>query len=805
MNDLRFACRMIGSHRWFSLAVVLTLAVGIGINSTVFTLSGAVLFKPLPFRDGERLVLLTGTRNTGGSSMKMDFSLPDFLDVERQTSSFETLAAAANGTAVIGEFGRPPERFNLSRVTARFFETFRTEPALGRVFRTEEFAASGAPVAIIGHKVWRNRYNASPGVIGTTVRLNERATTIVGVMPEAFGMPELADVWIPLQSGVSARGDRSNRGLTVLGLMKPDISIEAARADVMGVAQRLQVAYPDTNKDIAATVLTPHERFIGGKARTVFTLMIAAVALVLVVACANVANMMFSRALSRQREMLIRAALGASRWRLVRQLLVESLVLSGAGGLAGLAIAAIAVPAFDRALAEAGPPSWIVFSIDYSVLAYTAAVCIVSALLFGLAPAIRASAVELQNGLKDGGRGGSGRMGWLSGALVVVQFALAVVLLTASGLLIRSFMAGHQINEWVPGAEILTGRVELPASRYPDKTARQRFFAAAQDRLERLPGVAVAGVTSALPALGGGSRRFELEGQPVATADEQPTTRWTPVSASYFSIIDLPIVSGRGFSDRDGLSGTESAVVTRTFASRYWPGQNAVGKRLRFYTNQTPEPWMTVVGTTGDLVQSAQDAAPDAVVFVPYRQVDTSSMILAVRAPGDAASLSNAFRSAVQELDADLALSDVRTVASLVVRERWPYRVFGTVFGVFALSALMMAAVGLYAVMSQSTGRRTREIGIRMALGATPGRILGAVMRRGAIQLAIGLALGVAGAFAVTGQMRNLLLGVLPNDPTVFGTSTVLLLAVGLVACLLPARRAALTAPVRALAHEEGR
>ena len=799
MNDLRSAVRSIASHRWFSLAIVVTLAIGIGINTTVFTLSSAVLFKPLPYKDSDRLFIVGGARVTqteGGFGL----SYADYLDLRGQAQSFEQLEAAGQSeSAVIGESGRGPERYRLTRVTSGFFKVFRVEPVAGRGLTPADEHPSAPLAAVIGHSVWRSRYNLSGDVIGRQIRLNQEPATIVGVMPEGFGLPELEEIWIPLGRGDRAVTERTTRDLFVFGLLKPGTELAAARAEVSGIAARLRIAHPDTNKDIDARVRTFHERFVGGKANVMFSLMLGAVGLVLLIACANVANMMLGRGIGRAREITIRSALGASRWRIVRQLLVESLLLSAAGGLAGLVIAVLAVPAFDRAMADAQKPSWIVFAVDYTVLAYTAGLCILSALAFGLVPAWRASRVDLTRTLNEGGRGGSGRVGWLSSSLVVVQFAFAVVLLTASGLLVRSFIEGALVNGWVPADRIMTARVELPRSRYADPDARVRFFDEVQARLKAIPGVVESSVTSGWPGTGAGRPQVEVEGETYQNPDDRPSTIVVTVSPSYFKTIDLRVIRGRGFESRDGAPGAEAAIVTRTFVDRHWPGQSGLDKHVR-QGRAVSDPWLTVVGITDEIVQSTQASAPDAMVFVPLRQQAPSSMILAVRSSGDAAPLASAMRETVEAMDPDLALFELQTAERRAYIERWPYRVFGAVFGVFATFALLMAAVGLYGVMAQSTVRRTREIGIRMAIGATPRRILTDVVRRGAVQLGIGLVLGFGGAFAITEQMRSLLLGVLPRDPAVFSSAAAVLLVVGLIACWLPARRAAHIAPVRALA-----
>jgi predicted permease len=804
MTDLRFAFRMLVVQRWFSLAILATLAIGIGINTTVFTLVNAVLFKALPVPNGDRVVVIAGRSTTPSgpaANNRFGVSYPDMVDMRSRVTSFDEFEASVAQPAVIAETSRPPERFPMARVTSGFFRLFGAAPVLGRGFRPADEAEGAPVVVVIGHTVWRHRYQSAPDVIGRSVRLNEKPATIVGVMPEGFGFPQNEEVWIPLVPSANGPADRKNRSMLVFGLMKPGATIESATADVSAAAASLAQAYPNDNTHVDARVMTFNERFNGGQIRVVFSLMLAAVALVLLVACANVANMMLSRSVVRQREMTIRSALGASRWRMIRQLLTESLVVSALGGAVGLLMSVAGVRLFDRAVANTGKPSWIVFDVDYSVVLYLGAVCVLAALFFGVAPALRGSRVDLNHSLKEGGRGGSGRIGWLSGALVVLQFTLAVVLLTAAGLMIRSFMAGQTINPWVPGDELLLGRLELP-ERYPDPAARIRFFDTLHARLRALPGVRHAALSSAPPSFGPGTHAVEIEGAPVVEAADRPTVSRVLVSPGYFRAVNLTLARGRDFIDIDGTSGHESAIVTRAFASRFWPNEDPVGKRIRF-PNDANASWVTVVGQTDDVVQSSRNVVPDAVAFLPYRQVGTASLMIVLRAAGDAHAAAQPLRLAVQALDPDLPLFDVRTFDDQMYLDRWPYRVFGVIFSIFAVAALVMAAVGLYGVMSQATSRRTREIGIRMALGATPAGILRAVLGRGAAQLLTGLVLGVSAAFFVSGQMQTLLVGVVPTDPVVFVGTPLVLLAVGLIACWIPAHRAAAIAPMRALTSDD--
>lgn len=804
MQDLRFALRTIAANPWFSAAIVATLALGIGINTTVFTLSNAVLFKPLPFPHGNRIVVVVSTR-PAQNQQQLNVSYPDFLDLRAQTTAFERLEARSGDDGVLSETAVPTERYQLGRVTPGLFTLTGVAPVLGRTLNADDERPDAPLALVIGHSVWRSRYHEAPDIVGRAVRVNERPATIVGVMPEGYAFPNNEKLWVALRPEGHDRDARDNRSLLTIGLLKPDQSIASGARDLQAAADRLAAAYPDTNRDIRANVLTFNERFNGGKARAVFQLMFFAVALVLLVACANVANMMLGAALKRHHEMAIRTALGASRWRIVRRLLVESVVLSLIGGALGLGLTILGVRAFDAAVdvERTGRPAWIVFAVDYRVLAYVAALCVGCGIVFGLAPALRSSRVDLSHALKEGGRTGSARSSWLSDALVILQFTMAVVLLTASGLMMRSFVAGQMINTWVPRMHILSARLVLPASRYPDKDARLRFLDSVLPRLAALPGVRQTAVMSSAPGLGSGSPHFELDGHVVAKDADRPSARSITASAGYFPLVGLPITRGRSFESLDGRPGHEAAVVSQAFVNTYWPNTNPLGQRLRFNDDGGPEPWMTVVGVSGDLVQASDRAVAEPVIFTPYQQSEGNYMLAAVRTDGDAATLTNTFRAEMQAADPDLPLANVATLDAQLSSQLWPYRVFGSLFFVFAMTALLMAAVGLYAVMSQATLRRTREIGIRMALGATPYSVLRTVISRGIVQLTVGLGLGLAAAFAATGAMRSLLIGVEPTDPLTFAIAATVLVITGLLACWLPARRASAVAPVQALAHQD--
>jgi putative ABC transport system permease protein len=807
-NDLRFALRQIAAHRWFSLAVIVTLALGIGANTAVFTLVNAVLFKPVPLPGGERLMTIDSQLATDKRNF-LGVSYPDLRDYRAHNHTFEGIGATGRSSAVISEHGNPPEEFTMSRVSADLFPLLHTPPALGRGFTPDDEKPGAPTVVLISHRVWTLRYGGSPAVLGRAVRLNGLPATIIGVMPAGFHFPDIENVWVPLVPNADIE-KRSNRWLHLVGLLKPGVSVAQANEDLGVIAAGLARAYPDTNRDVCPVVRTFHDAANGGQIRTVFLTMLAAVGFVLLIACANVANLMLGRAIARRRELSVRVALGASRGRIVRQLLTECVLLSSLGGLLGLGLSAFAVHAFDLATRpeSVGKPYWIVFSMDYRAYVYFAAISVLSGIAFGLAPALRASRVDLNTALKDDTPGAGSRRGHrLSHALVVLQFALAVVLLAGAGLMMRSFYAMQTLNAFVPAERILTARVQLPDStgeHYADEAARRRFGERLEPLLAALPGVTHAAIASFLPGEGAGTHGIEIEGRPNPDPKKPPQASFVVQTPDYLTTIGLPILLGRGFTELDGAPGHEAAVVTREFATHYWPGQSAVGRRFRYVGGDKPGAWLTVVGVCADLVQNPRNPEAPPLIFVPYRQEPWAWMALLIRTAADPAALTGPLRAAVQQIDPDLPLYQVATLPGALEQQRWFLRVFGTLFLSFALIGLSLAAVGIYAVVAQSTARRTREIGIRMALGATAGRIARLVLARGLSNLLLGLGLGLAGAWGATSVMAKgrLIVRVSPRDPATFIGITVLLLAIGLLACWLPARRAARLAPTEALRSE---
>jgi len=798
-HDLRFALRMIFSHRLFSAAVVTTLALGIGLNTMVFTLINAVLFKPVPVPGGAQLVAIRNS-NATQSDDSMRVSYPDFREYRAQNSSLAALEAASDEEAVLSETGNPPQAYQMERASAGIFEMLHMQPILGRGFLSTDDKAGAAPVLVLGYGVWKDRYGSSPSVVGRQVRVNEKPATIVGVMPKGFRFPTNVDMWIPLVPTPELE-KRTNRPLQVFGMLKSGTGIVQANVDMNGIARRLATQYPDTDKDIGVLVLTFHETYNGGQIRLIFLLMLAAVGFVLLIACANVANMMLSRALVRQREISIRSALGASRWRVVRQLLIESVLLSTFGGVLGLGLAALGVYWFDLSTQNVGKPYWIQFTMDYAVFGYFAALCIFSGLLFGTAPAMRFSRVDLNDVLKEGARSaGKHRGGKLSGLLVIFQFALTLVLLTGAGVFVHSLLENLSANLSVPSEQIMTARIDFPEDRYKDTDARQRFYDQLLPRLKAVPGVTHVALGSDLPGLGAATSQIEIEHSLVEDAAHRPSVSYVVQSPGYLEAINLQILVGRDFNETDGTANHKVTILTRACAEHFWPNQSAIGKRLRFYDDKNkPGDWVTVIGISANIVQQFDEKSPKPLLFVPFRQEGWNGMALLVRSSDNPTS---AVRAALQSLDSNLPLRDVNMLPQAIEHRQWYLHLFSKLFSGFALIALMIASVGIYAVLAQATNSRTQEIGVRMALGADARNIVLLVMRRGLWQIVAGLALGVAAALPASRLMASLPLSVSSSDPVVFIIVATLLAVVGLFACWIPARRAAALDPVKAIRYE---
>ena len=626
-------------------------------------------------------------------------------------------------------------------------------------------------------------------------------------MAEGMKFPNNADLWVPLVPDQEME-KRDARRMNLFGRLAPGVKLKQAQTELAGITKALEQQYPDTNKAVGAEIMTFNDRFNGGPIRIVFLALMGAVGFVLLIACANVANLLLSRSAKRSREIAVRIALGASRARVIRQLLMESTLLAFLGGALGLLLSLVGIRLFDIAVADVGKPYWIKFTMDTTVFAFLVGVCFATGLLFGIVPALQVSKTNLNDILKEGGRGNAGgrRARWLASSMVIAELALTIVLLAGAGLMIRSFMKLYALDIGVDTSRMLTMRLSLADKKYPTPERRRLFYDALVPRLSAIPGVAAASITSAPPATGAGSRQLEIDGRPPVDPEKLPEVTTMFVSDSYFDTLGVTMRQGRPLRDTDGKEGSEGVVVNARFVSQFFSGGDVIGKRIRLKPGgsgpdaQQQKPWLTIVGVAPTVRQrNVQDVDPDAVAYVSYRLEPPNGTAILIRGQGEPGALTSAVREAVQTVDPDQPVFAVKTMEQVFAESRWPYRVFGTMFTIFAIIALVLASVGIYAVTSYSVTQRTQEIGVRMALGARPAQVSWLILRQGLVQLAIGLAIGTAGALAAAPVLQALLVQIKPSDPATLAGIAVVFTAVTICACLIPARRATKLDPLTAL------
>ena len=806
LQDLRFAARMLLKDRWFTVVAATALGLGIGVNTTVFTFVNAVLIRGLPFERADEIAYLATHDTTRDEDDSSAASWQEFEDWRDKARSFAALAAFRFQQMNISDPEHPAERASGVAVTANTFSVLRVQPFLGRDFSPGDDAAGAAPVVIIGYSIWKNRYGSDTAVIGRALKINEVAHTIIGIMPEGMRFPTNSDLWRPLQplTGES----RPNRFISVFGRRAAGVTWNQAAAEMAGISRQLQTTYPDTNKNIEARLMTFNQRFNGGPIRLVFLSLLGAVGFVLLIACANVANLLLARSAYRAREMAVRTALGASRSRIVRQLLIESVMLACIGGVLGLALASVGIRLFDAAVADVGKPYWIEFTLDLTVFGYFAIICLVTGIVFGLAPALQVSKTNLNDLMKEGGRGQSGgaRARWLTSTLVVGELALTLALLTGAGLMARSFLKLYSLDLGFETGHVLTLRTQLVESKYPKPEERLIFFDALQQRIRALPGVTHAALASTLPLGGTGEFKFEIEGQPINNEATRPRVAVVDAGPGYFETLGVAVQRGRAFVEADGAAGAEVIVINRRLATEFFAATEPLGRRIRLMQGSKedqPGPWLTIVGISPTIRQGeVQALEPAAVLYKPSRMAASLGTAMIVRTVGDPRAMIGAVREAAKMLDPDQPLFDVRTLDESLARNRWQYAVFGTIFVILAVLALVLSSVGIYAITSYAVTQRTQELGLRLALGAQASQIAWLILRTGLVQLGVGLALGLAAAYGVSQVLKSLVAQIPAVDPVTFIGITALLTIVMLTACLIPARRATRMDPLEALREE---
>jgi putative ABC transport system permease protein len=808
LQDLRYGARMLLKKPGFTVIAVLALALGIGANTAIFSVVNTLLIRPLPFRDSDRLVMVW-EQNRPRDVHQNVISPANFIDWREQSTVFEDFAAF-NDVRLNLTGGADPVEIPAQRATPNIFSVLGVEPIMGRNFAAEDVAPGTTnPVVIISYGLWQSRFGGEPGIVGKNITLNGTSATIVGVLPAGFqwfikkssltGNPP--ELWTPI---AFAEQDHVRRGryMSAVARLKPGVSQAQAQTEMSAISGRLEQQYADFNKGWGTEVVPLREQFVGD-IRPALLVLLGAVGFVLLIACANVANLLLARAAARHREIAIRTALGAGRWRVVRQLLTESILLSALGGGLGLLFAWWGIGALI-ALSPRDLVSLERVSINLPVLGFTLMVSLLTGIIFGLAPALEATRLNTSEFLKEGDKGlaGTKRSRRLRGVFVVSEIALALVLLVSAGLLLKSFMQLQTVNPGFDSEHLLTMRVALPGRKYKEEFQRVAFFKQAIARIGHLPGVDSAGAVSFLPFAGSGSATgFTIEGRPTPAPGEVPVTDVRVTDTNYFHTMNIPLLKGRTFTEQEATEQRHVVIINETLARQQWPDEDPIGKRVSIMMSDNPVP-SEIIGVVGDVKHASLDSAIKAMVYWPHPELAHTSMTIVVRTSGDPTSIAAAAGREIQAIDPDQPVSDVRTMKQLLANSVARARFNTLLLGLFAALALVLASVGIYGVMAYSVAQRTKEIGIRIALGAQARDVLRMIVGQGMMLTLAGVCLGLLGAFALTRLMSSLLYGVSTTDPLTFVGVSLLLSAVALFACYIPARRATRVDPMVALRYE---
>ena len=799
IQDVRYGLRLLLKNKGFTVVAILALGLGVGANTAIFSLVNGVLLRPLPFPDAERIIYLEG-KNAAAGITDSNISFLDFMDWSRQADLFKSTAAYWTASSNLGADGAEPERVARAGVTTGFFAVLGVQPVLGRAFLPEEDRPGPSTVAIISHGLWKRRFASDPGIVGKQVQISSRPITVVGVMPAGFEYPGQTQIWVPSAVELSEE-PRDNRSWSAIASLNRGVTLKQTQARLSAVNSQLARQFHETNKGWDVSVSTLHQMLVR-EVRPSLLALLGAVGLVLLIACANVANLLLARSAARQKEIAIRAATGATRTRILRQVLTESLLLSVIGGTAGLLLS-IWLTRLLMSMMPEGAPRLGQVGIDYRVLTFSLGVSALTGILFGIVPALQASKLDVTSALKEGGRGGEGhRRTSARSVLLIGEVAVSLMLLVGAGLLIKSFLRLQEVRPGFNPHNVLIANLALPGAKYKDQQFVQ-FFRQLTERLESAPGVQAVGGSVNLPLNASGyaiGRGFIPEGRPL-TVDENRDARFSTITGDYFRALQIPLLSGRTFEVRDNAEGPRVVIVNETIANRYFGSPaKAIGKRLSIWRD---EKFMReIVGVVGDTKAGSLTEDGGAQIYVPHAQDSHwNFMGLVIRTARDPAAFATTLRHEVRALDKDQPVYNVRTMDDVVANSLGTRRVSMQLFTVFAAAALLLAALGIYGVMAYSVTQRTQEIGIRMALGAQKSNVLGLVIRQGMTLSLIGVGVGLAGAFALTRLLANLLFGVAATDPLTFAAIPLLLLFVALAACYLPARRAARLDPKVALAQ----
>jgi len=817
IQDLRYGFRMLWKSPGFTVVALMALALGIGANTAIFSVVNTVLLRPLPFERPEQLVMIWETNPLGKQLVGADHlpgATANFVDWRRQSDTFEGMAALDSWNVVLTGTDEP-QRLTGVKASANLFSLLRAQPLAGRTFLPEEDRPGNNRVVVISHGLWQRRFGSDSSVLNKTLTLDGDSYTVVGIMPESVTFPQgmglpaffdfssKTDLWTPLALTDKETQNRDSHHIAVLGRLKEGVKIEQAQAQLGNIARQLEQQYPDDNKNWGAAVIPLHEQVVG-QSRIAILILLGAVGFVLLIACANVANLMLARATARHKEIAIRTALGASRWRIVRQLLTESLLLSLCGGVIGAWLALWGVDLLV-ALSPGNLPRPAEIGIDNRVLGYTLLVSLLTGVVFGLIPALQSSRPDFNEALKDGGRSGSAspRRQRARSLLVVSEVALALVLLISAGLLLKSFLRLQNVNPGFSPDNVLTVEIGLPEQKYADDKQIADFYRQVIARARSLPGVEAVGAISHLPLTGAEEiDGFSVEGRPETDATWTQAADFRVTTPDYFRAMQIPLMRGRYFDERDRADAPPVMIIDETFAERFFPGEDPLGKRIDEDGSRRAHSFFTVVGVVGSVKHSGLNSQTRPMMYVNYEQSAWETLTMTVRAAGDPTNLSAAVRREVSAVDKDQPVTKISTMAETFARAVAPQRFNMLLIGIFAAVAMILAMVGIYGVIAYSVSQRAREMGIRIALGATRRDILKLIVGQAMLMALVGVGVGLAGALVLTRLMSSLLYEVSATDPLIFIAISLLLAVVALLASYIPARRATKVDPMIALRYE---
>ena len=807
IDDIRYAFRILTKSPGFSLLTLVILSLGLGAAIYGFGVLHAIVLKPLPFDEAHELVHLErAILERDLSSLELTYD--DFKDWREMQTSFEDIGAFYSGTVNI-RGAEKPERYDGGFMSDGSFKIVGIEPLMGRTFRKADTVFGAPDVIILGYDVWQRTFNGDPNIVGEVIRANGADTEVIGVMPEGVRFPLAEDLWVPLRFDEANRKRGEGITLEAFGRLKDGVSMNRARAEFASITAQLGEAYPDTSEGVTAVIKPFADEYVGEDTRKALWTMMVAVTLVLLIACANVANLLLSRTSGRTQEIAIRAAIGAGRMRLIVQMLFESLLLALGGAIIGLVLAYWAMVASDRFFGDAGTglPFWVVLELDARSALFAICAAVFTALVAGLVPALRASGVNINGVLRENAQSATSRQGkWLSQSLVVVEIGLSFILLTLAALTIQSSLELQKYEVGARTDNLLTARIGLPQAEYPEEERQVQFYTELNERLRQMRGVTAATLTGGLPGTWGGNWTPYLPEGKQVTDDER--SDWVPfvsVAPGYFDAFEAPLLQGRDFDDRDTADSQLVVIVNQHFVETEMPGRDPIGSRVRFTRpgeEEKPEDWRTIIGVSPDIRQTGVNDNQERPVFwVPMTQVPVRFMSVALRTTGNPMAMTPALRDVVQQLDSDLPLYWVRTLVQTYKEETAPSRLLGICFGAFALIALLLAAGGIYGVISFNVNQRTPELGIRRALGANDRSIMRIVSKQALIQLGLGLGLGILGAVGASQVMQSLLIVPVGNPAVYIGVGLLLIVAV-VVACIVPTLRAIRIEPMAALRYE---